>query len=173
MSYSAVRAWPGLAELSIGNAALLIAGVSLAALAGAWVIELIGYPPCPLCLEQRIPYYAAVPAGLIAAFYARRAPKLAAILLAALCLALFYNAGVGIYHAGAEWHFWAGPDTCSGDTLQVTSLSKSLRHNQAVRCDEAALRIFGLSLAGYSVLISGGLATAGILGLLRDKTWRS
>jgi disulfide bond formation protein DsbB len=111
--------------------------------------------------------------GLVATCYARWAPKLAAVLLVALCLALLYNAGLGIYHAGAEWHFWAGPDTCSGDTLRVTSLSKSLRLNQAVRCDEAALRIFGLSLAGYSVLISGGLATIGFRALLRDKSWRS
>jgi disulfide bond formation protein DsbB len=158
--------------LTIGNAALFIACVSLAALAGAWTIEWLGYKPCPLCLEQRIPYYAAVPGGFVVAYLARSAPRAAAIILAALCVAFVYNAGLGIYHAGAEWHFWPGPDTCSGGDVQVTSLSQSLRHNQAVRCDEAALRIFGISLAGYSVLISGALAAVGGLAIWRSKAWR-
>src|SRR4030081_2234133 len=173
MSYSALGIRPVRADLSLSSAAYIIAAVSFAALGGAWGLEVIGgYLPCPLCLEQRIPYYAAVPGGLLAAYLAPTAPKWAAIILAALCVALIYNAGLGVYHAGAEWHFWAGPSTCTGDTLQVSTLSKSLRHNQAIRCDEAALRIFGLSLAGYSVLISSGLAAIGGLALWRAKAWR-
>jgi disulfide bond formation protein DsbB len=158
--------WP---LLTVGNAAYAIAAVSFAALAGAWIIEYLGYKPCPLCLEQRIPYYAAVPAGLLAAYLTRKAPKLAAAVLAALCAALLYNAGVGAYHAGAEWHFWPGPDTCTGDAIQATgSLAKRLAQNtNTVRCDEAALRIFGLSLAGYSALISAGLAALGGAALFR------
>jgi disulfide bond formation protein DsbB len=173
MSYSAVKSRVDLPELGIGNAALLIAGVSIAALAGAWLIELMGYPPCPLCLEQRIAYYIAIPLGLVAAFFALRAPRFSAALLAALSLAFIYNAGLGVYHAGAEWHFWSGPATCLGDAPHITSLSKSLQHNQAVSCTEAALRIFGISLAGYNALISVALTVAGGLALWRDRTWRS
>lgn len=173
MSYSAIGNPTRSADLSLSSAAYLIAAVSFAALAGAWGLELLGgYLPCPLCLEQRIPYYAAIPGGLLAAYLAQSAPKWAAIVLAALCLALIYNAGLGVYHAGAEWHFWPGPATCTGDSLQVKSLSNSLRHNQAIRCDEAALRIFGLSLAGYSALISTGLAAIGGFALFRAKPWR-
>ncbi len=173
MLYSATKIrsrWP---ELTIGNAAYAIAAVSFAALAVAWIIEFLGYKPCALCLEERIPYYAAVPAGLVAAYLMHKAPKLAAAILAALSVALVYNAGVGVYHAGAEWHFWPGPDTCQGtDTLKATSsLAKRLMQNtDTVRCDEAALRIFGLSLAGYSALISAGLAALGGAALFR--AWR-
>jgi disulfide bond formation protein DsbB len=158
--------------LTIENAAYAIAAVSFAALAGAWIIEFLGYKPCPLCLEQRIPYYAAVPGGLAAAYLIHKAPKLAAALLAALCTALLYNAGIGVYHAGAEWHFWPGTDTCGGGAIQATSsLAKRLQQNtDIVRCDEAALRIFGLSLAGYSALISAGLAALGGAALFR--AWR-
>jgi disulfide bond formation protein DsbB len=170
--YSATKIgtrWP---ELTTENAAYAIAAVSFAALAGAWIIEFLGYKPCPLCLEQRIPYYAAVPGGLAGAYLVHKAPKFGAAVLAALCAVLVYNAGVGVYHAGAEWHFWPGPDTCASGAIQATSsLAKRLAQNtDTVRCDEAALRIFGLSLAGYSALISAGLAALGGAALLR--AWR-
>ncbi len=159
--------WP---ELTIANASLFIAAVSALSLAGAWIVEWIGYLPCELCLQERIPYYAAIPGGLIAAYVAGKAPKAAAAFLAAVCLALLYNAGVGVYHAGAEWHFWPGPETCTGDAIGTgSSLAKRLQQNNAPRCDEAAIRILGVSLAGYSVLISAGLAVIGAAALAR---WR-
>jgi disulfide bond formation protein DsbB len=159
--------WPG---LTTGNGALLIVAVSAASLAGAWVIEFMGYKPCPLCLEERIPYYAAVSAGLLAAYLSKSAPRSAALILGAVCLGLLYNAGIGVYHAGAEWHLWKGPQTCSGDAIQLTgSLAERLKHNSPVRCDEAALRIFGISLAGYSALISFGLAAIGAIALTRSR----
>src|SRR6516162_3770752 len=113
MLYSAPKTGSRLPELTVENAAYAIAAASFAALAGAWIIEFLGYKPCPLCLEQRIPYYAAVPGGLAAAYLMHRAPKFAAALLAAVSAVLLYNAGLGVYHAGAEWHFWPGPDTCT------------------------------------------------------------
>ena len=163
MSYSAITTRNGQTELRLSTAALVLAGISFAALAAAWVFQFSGYPPCSLCLEERVPYYAAVPGGLLAAFLASRRPRLAALIVAALVLGFLYNAGLSIYHAGAEWHFWPGPDTCTsnGDLLQPKSLSEALRHNNVVRCDEAAIRIFGISLAGYNVLISGALAALG------------
>ena len=178
MLFSAHRKNGLIASDILFKAAIGIALVSFLALAGAWAFEILGgYVPCPLCLEQRIPYYAAVPAGALAAFLARKTPLLSAIVLALITAALIYNAGLGVYHAGAEWHFWPGPDTCSStqDISELTSgnLSKSLQHNRPVRCDEAALRIFGVSLAGYSVLISSALALAGLWALGRSKFWRS
>ena len=169
MSYSAVTAHNGQTELSLSTAALILAGVSFPTLAGAWAFQYFGYPPCSLCLEERIPYYAAVPGGLLAAFLAGRSPRMAALIVAALALGFLYNAGLSVYHAGAEWHFWPGPDTCTGngDLLKPGSLSKALQHNQAVRCDEAAIRIFGVSLAGYNVLISSVLAALGAFAAWR------
>ena len=169
MSYSAVTTRDGQTDLSLRTAALVLAGISFAALAAAWVFQFSGYPPCSLCLEERIPYYAAIPGGLLAAFLASKRPRLAAFILAALALGFLYNAGLSIYHAGAEWHFWPGPDTCTGngDLLQPKSLSKALQHNQVVRCDEAAIRIFGISLAGYNVLLSAALAALGGFAAIR------
>jgi disulfide bond formation protein DsbB len=169
MSYSAVTTRNGQTDLSLSTAALALAGISFAALAAAWTFQFFGYPPCSLCLEERIPYYAAIPGGLLAAFLANKRPRLAALILAALAVGFLYNAGLSIYHAGAEWHFWPGPDTCTGngDLLRPKSLSTALQHNQVVRCDEAAIRILGISLAGYNVLLSGALAALGGFAAVR------
>ncbi len=160
--------------LTAGNAAFLIAGVSLASLASAWTFQFMGFEPCELCYAERNPYYFAVPAGLLAAVLASRAPKAAALILAAICAAMLYDAGLSAYHAGVEWHFWPGPDACTGNGsgVQATaSLAEKLRHNTAVRCDVAALRIFGISLAGYLVFLS--LALAGVAGAALYRARRS
>jgi disulfide bond formation protein DsbB len=39
-----------------------------------------------------------------------------------------------------------------------------LQDIRIVRCDEAAWRLFGISLAGYDVLVSAFLAVAAIIG---------
>lgn len=158
--------------LTVGNAAFLIAGVSFASLAAAWTFQFMGFAPCELCYAERNPYYFAVPAGLLAAVLADRAPKAAALILAAICAALIYDAGLAAYHAGVEWHFWPGPDSCTGNGpgVQTTgALSQKLRHNTAVPCDVAAIRILGISLAGYLVLLSLGLAGLGGAALYRAR----
>jgi hypothetical protein len=68
------------------SAALAIAAVAAATLAGAWFFPAgAGYPPCPLCLEQRYAYYLALPLGLLVAFVAsKEAPR--PVLLAGFAL---------------------------------------------------------------------------------------
>jgi putative addiction module CopG family antidote len=111
-------------------------------------------------------------AGLLGGFLAGRNPKAAALILAAICAAMIYDAGLSAYHAGVEWHFWEGPVACTGDGpgVQVTaSLSQRLKHNTAIRCDVAALRLFGISLAGYLVFLSLALAGAAAATLYRNR----
>src|SRR5258705_2379100 len=79
-------------------AALAIAAVAAATLAGAWFFQLVlDIRPCPLCLEQRYAYYLAFPlAALVAIGAARDAPR--ALLLAGVALlaaATLWNAGLG------------------------------------------------------------------------------
>src|SRR6202167_97382 len=146
-------------------AALAIFAVSLATLLGAWFFQFVlKLPPCPLCLEQRIPYYVVIPLSLLVAVAALlHAPRsVVAAGYAAVLIAMLCSAALGAYHAGVEWHFWAGPTDCSGPMTDFTAqgpLLDQLRSIRVVRCDEAAWRFFGISLAGYNVLIS--LAFAG------------
>jgi disulfide bond formation protein DsbB len=156
-------------------AAFAVFALSLATLAGAWFFEYgLKLPPCPLCLTQRIPYHVIIPLSLLLAIAAlARAPRslivvgFAAILIAALC-----NVVLGTYHAGVEWRWWPGPPDCSGPLTNLNaggSLLDQLHGVHVVRCDEAAWRFLGLSLAGYNVLISLVLAAIAAYGLFARK----
>lgn len=120
-----------------------------------------GMKPCPLCLQQRWAYYAAIPAlfaGLILVASGRQ--RLGGVLFLLVSIAFLINAGLGTYHAGVEWGFWAGPETCSGALPPANagagSILDRLKTNQIaiVRCDAAAGRLFGLSFAGWNVIAS-------------------
>jgi disulfide bond formation protein DsbB len=154
----------------VAVAAMAIAVVGAATLLGAWYFQyVLHYQPCPLCLEQRIPYYVGVPLALVVALAAKfAAPR--PVLIAgfvALALAMAIGAVLAAYHAGVEWHFWAGPQECSGDPNfgRTGSLLEQLNTVIVVRCDEAAWRFFGVSLAGYNVVISAALACVALWGL--------
>lgn len=156
-------------------AALAIAAVAAATLAGAWFFQLVlDIRPCPLCLEQRYAYYLALPLGLLIAFAAaRRAPR--PVLLAGfavLLLAVLANAWLGGYHAGVEWKFWPGPTDCSGPVVDLGSagtLLQRLDTVKVIRCDEVQWRFLGLSLAGYNVLISLLMALLAVWGIVAAK----
>lgn len=159
------------AGLPPAGLALTIAAVAAATLAGAWFFQLVlDIRPCPLCLEQRYAYYLAIPVALATALAAARGTSRALIAagFAALVLAALVNAGLGAYHAGVEWGFWQGPTDCSGPIVDLGaagSLLQRLDTVKVVRCDEVQWRFLGLSLAGYNVLISLGLAVLAGWGL--------
>ncbi len=153
----------------------------LAALAGIVIAlgfeHFGGVSPCPLCLQQRYAYYAGIPAlavGLMLVATGR--PKIGGLVFAAVALAFLANAGVGIYHAGAEWKYWPGPDTCSAlpsERVSAKNLLQELQTARVVRCDEAAGRFAGLSFAGWNVVLSIALCVgalqAGFANLLRKS----
>jgi disulfide bond formation protein DsbB len=140
-------------------AAFLIAGVAAATLAGAWFFQLVvGLSPCPLCLDQRVPYYLAVPLALGVATLSKNEPLArAGFVLLAFVLAI--ACGLAVYHAGVEWKFWEGPADCSGSVVSLGSGSilDQMNKTRVIRCDEAAWTLFGISLAGYNALIAGAL----------------
>ncbi len=155
------------------TAALAIAVIAAATLAGAWFFQLVlDIRPCPLCLEQRYAYYLAIPLGALVAFAAARDAPRAVLLagLAVLALAALGNAWLGAYHAGVEWQFWQGPTECSGPVVNLGSAGNLLQRLDTVkviRCDEVQWRFFGLSLAGYNVLISLSMAAIAGWGIVR------
>lgn len=153
-----------------------VAVIAALTLAGAWFFQLVlGLVPCPLCLEQRYAYYAAIPLALLTLLAAqRRVPRSwLGLGLAILALVSLGNAGLGAYHAGVEWGFWQGPTGCSGPLLDLGtgSLLDSIKTAKVIRCDEVQWRFLGVSLAGYNVLISLAMAAVAIWGTVR--TFRS
>jgi disulfide bond formation protein DsbB len=157
------------------TAALAVAAIAAAALAGAWFFQLvIGLVPCELCLKQRYAYYLAVPLGLLVAVAAAKGAPRGVVLagLALLVLAALGNAGLGVYHAGVEWKFWEGPTACTGTIGNFGSaadLMKQLDRVKVVRCDEVQWTFLGLSLAGYSVLVSLLMAVVGAWGFVSAR----
>jgi disulfide bond formation protein DsbB len=145
---------------SQGLRALLIAAASVAILAAVWIFQGLGYAPCELCLSQRYAFYAAIPLALLTALASRSAHDLARVGFALLGLAFAANAALAAYHVGVEYHWWQGPTACTGGpgSLDVNDLVKALDSVKVVRCDEVQLRIAGLSLAGWNVVVSAALA---------------
>ena len=157
--------WNNLARKDpIAAAAIAVAVVGAATILGAWFFQYgLGYRPCPLCLEQRYPYYFGIPLALLLAL-GNSVGSSRKVLLAGLfviAIGMLWNAGLATYHAGIEWKWWPGPQECSGSFNSTSgNLLEELNKIRVVRCDEAAWRFLGLSLAGYNVLIS--LLLAGI-----------
>lgn len=154
-------------DIQTSRAAALIFVISAATIGGAWIFQAMGYPPCELCLSERIPYYVGVPvagATLILALRKVRAPARLGFILLFVIFAC--SAGFGVYHAGVEWHFWQGPTACTGSTLTKASSMQEFLHQlqtqKIVRCDAVAIRVFGLSLAAWNALISAGLAVLAV-----------
>jgi disulfide bond formation protein DsbB len=164
---------PVQSDATVG-AALAVAAIGAATLLGAWFFQYgLGLPPCPLCLQQRVPYYVAVPLALVVALAAwRNAPR--ALIVAGLgvvVVAMLINVGLGIYHSGIEWKWWPGPQDCSGPLSPLGSrgLLDQLQSINVVRCDEAPWRFLGLSLAGYNVLISGLMAALALWAIAAER----
>ena len=158
-------------------AAVLVAAGGAATILGAYFFQyVLGVRPCPLCLEQRIAYYVSIPLAIVVAVMAGRdAPRSVVVAgLSVIALAMLFNSGLALFHAGVEWKWWPGPQECSGPLTDLSAggdLLSSLTNLTIVRCDEAAWRFLGLSLAGYNVLISLTLAAIAAWGAA--ATWRA
>jgi disulfide bond formation protein DsbB len=143
-------------DYRLGAAALFLAAVSILTALGFQYIG--GYQPCVLCLMQRYAYYAGIPLLFVAlTLVAGGLRGLASAVFFLVAVSFLANAGLGVYHAGAEWKFWPGPDTCGGGqtlTSSASQLVRSIEDIKVPKCDEAALRVFGLSFAGWNVIAS-------------------
>ena len=161
---------PILTQFPITRWPLLMAGVSLALLLGAWGFQYIGhYDPCALCYDQRHIHMAVIALGLASGVALGVRPELARFapwVILAIAAVLVYSAGFSFWHAGIEYDWWAGPETCTasgGASVSVTDVLAALDGNRpVVQCDEAAWTLFGISMAGYNGLISAAMAIVSI-----------
>lgn len=131
-----------------------------------------GMEPCPLCFTQRWPHIAVVTLAYLGLTLLpeHRAP----VMLLPCALLLATTAGVGVYHAGIEYGWWAGPGACSGaagfDPSKVTadSLMDSIGAAPPARCDAVPWSLYGISMAGWNALLSAGLAAFATVAGLRE-----
>jgi disulfide bond formation protein DsbB len=151
--------------------ALVLGLAACALILGALGFQYLDHlPPCEMCMWQRYPHIAAIVVG-IGGFLLLRAnilPGSAAAGIAIVTALLIAASGViGIYHAGVEWHFWPGPQACTGAAFHASGALDL--NTPVVMCDRAAWRLFGLSLAGYNAILSLALAAAGLTLVARSR----
>ncbi len=157
------------------GAALAIFVIGVATILGAWFFEyVLKYPPCELCLEERLPYHIVIPLSLLLLIAALvQAPqKILTVGFIAVLIVVLCGAVLGGYHAGVEWLCWPGPTACTGSLNNLNaggSILGQLQSINVVQCDQAAWRFLGISLAGYNVLISLAMAAIALYGLLARR----
>lgn len=144
---------------------------SIALLAGAFVFQSLGYAPCKLCFWQRYPHVIAIIAGAIALF---AIPRIG-ILIGGCAAAV--TAGIGLYHAGVEQKWWAGPSSCSGGAdlqgLSGNALLSTDTLDKVVMCDEVSWALFGLSMPAWNALLSACLVAIWLAAWMRHPASQS
>ncbi len=143
---------------------LLAAGGSAALLGGAFFFQLIGYPPCAMCLWQRWPHAAAIVIGAMALVIPGRIlPFLGAIAAAT-------TGGIGVYHTGVERDWWEGPSSCAGAGGGLDGLSGAdllaIEGPRVVMCDQVSWEFLTLSMASWNALLSFALMAIWIIAAL-------
>lgn len=134
-----------------------------------------GYAPCTLCLRQREVYWVIfwVGLGFMALVRTPGGPRWREATCWILALGFAASCAAAVYHAGAEWKFWPGPQACAsgGGSVSAADMSAFL-DGAKVRppaCDEAAWVFAGLSMAGWNAVISAGLVVLSALAALRER----
>lgn len=139
----------------------MVLAASAAILLVAFGFQYIGgLQPCILCWWQRYPYFVTIALSAVALLTSGR-PQLGTLLLGACGVVFLVGAGIAAFHVGVEQHWWAGTAECGanfGPAGSVDELRRRLLAQPVVRCDEVAWSLFGISMAGYNLLLSLALA---------------
>lgn len=152
------------------NSLWLILALAVAAIGTALFYQyVLNYQPCALCFEERIPYYILIVISILALLTQRFVGK---YLIIGLGVLMFLGSLYGAYHAGIEWGFWLGPQSCTGSDLNIgsgTDLLAMVRKIKIVPCDVANWRLFGISFAGYNALVSMLMALICAVTVMKNR----
>jgi disulfide bond formation protein DsbB len=96
--------------------------------------------------------------------------------LAVTALAGMASVGIAGYHAGVERQLWAGPAGCTAALSSggsAADLVDSLLATPVIRCDDVPWSLFGLSMAGWNMLLSVDIVALAIMSFIfgdRNRT---
>ena len=150
------------------NSAVLLAGLgSLGLLIGALLFQYVGdMAPCKMCYWQRYPHVGAI---IIAGIILITGIGVFAVLG---LLSALITAGIGGFHAGVERGWWEGPQSCTStsiDNLSTEELLAQIMSAPMVRCDEIPWQMFGLSMAGWNMVVSICLAVLWTIAIKQQR----
>lgn len=148
---------PIIADPRFAPAAVFLA--SVAVLAAVFLFQYAGgLQPCVLCIYQRYPYGIAIALSLTALALAGRPDgvKFSQILIYACGIVFLAGMGIAAFHVGVEQHWWQGLPECGATQSPKTleELRAMLQSQPVARCDEVVWSLFGISMAGYNVMVS-------------------
>lgn len=169
----------------------VIFAASAAILSAAFAFQYIGgLQPCILCYYQRVPYAIILAGGFIYAcayLWSRcvlqgdawdenadlESRRVLTMLFIPAAIIFLISAGLAAYHVGVEQHWWQGPAMCAflgqGTPDNIEDLFSQIMATPIVHCDEVQWSMFGISMAGYNVLMSLGLAVFSMLAFCRGQ----
>jgi disulfide bond formation protein DsbB len=138
------------------RAPALLAGAGVGAIAAALFMQhVVGVQPCILCVYQRWPYVLLAMIGLAVLVFGRHR-RLRVGLLALAGLVMVVGCGIAMFHVGVEQHWWSATAGCGvpPPAATVEELRARLLATPTVRCDEVSWSLFGISLAGYNIVLT-------------------
>jgi len=141
-------------------AAALLVLATAAVLGSAYAFQYWGgLAPCILCWWQRYAHMGVIAFAALALLPV--GPGLRAALLLGAAATALAGAGIAAFHVGVEQHWWQGTAECGstfGPATSIEEMRQRLLAQPVVRCDEVVWSLFGISMAGYNILISLALA---------------
>jgi disulfide bond formation protein DsbB len=136
-------------------------------LIGALLFQYVGdMAPCKMCYWQRYPHVGAI---IIAGIILITGIGVFAVLG---LLSALITAGIGGFHAGVERGWWEGPQSCTStsiDNLSTEELLAQIMSAPMVRCDEIPWQMFGLSMAGWNMVVSICLAVLWTIAIKQQR----
>ena len=121
--------------------------------------------PCYLCLWQRVPYAVVIALCVFGVLGSKILGKGYAIGHIFLCaIAFFVNAGIASYHVGVEQQWWGSSCTLPDlSNLSPEDMMAAIKSAPAVSCGDIQFELFGISMAGYNVILCVGLGVYALI----------
>jgi disulfide bond formation protein DsbB len=132
-----------------------------------------GLEPCVLCQYQRIPYWAAAGAALVAVLVPQSDRAGIALVVAVLFAC---GAALALYHFGVEQKWWHAATACAaqgGLPMSFESFRAGPLTPVAKPCDAIDWTVFGVSITAYNAAASAVLSVAAVAASARLRRMRS
>lgn len=140
--------------------------IALLSLGIAYFVEYIMHiPPCILCIYQRIPYFIIIILSIGGLLIKKHNEYIIFFIESTLFIAILLAA----YHSGIEHHIFEPTALCSSsnisfaENLSINEIRDKLYNEDIATCSKAALKILGLSMSEWNLLLNIGLFFIGIL----------
>ena len=149
---------------------MMLGGISVASLLAAFTAQ-YGFDmrPCELCLYQRIPFAVVILLSVFGIAAVKSMGTKYGVFNIVLCaIALLINSGIAFFHVGVEQQWWAyGCSVPDFSGLSPDEMMAAIKAAPAVSCGDIPWEMFGISMAGYNVMMCG---TLGIYALIASVT---